>query len=315
MARQPRPKRITRKALQPGDVLLSYGQEPVSRLIRFLGGGSYSHAALWDGKHIVETYTDDVISLVPLSAATDAQRYVDVYRWRTLQEPVRFLGGPGYPSKPVTRCGKAIRGLGFAKDEAVMLGLIVAISDLPDNGKLRDAVRVALSSLDDWIHDHLGSGKRAMICTETVCTAFWEADRTRKRRYAIHIRAGISRMMHLLQAAAPGPTLQAIASPAVAEAEELRRIAATLFLQATGQEFAARPGPSAGAPMTMGIAVAPSKPELRKVGGRYVPLGCVTPHDLQHSPNLQLFGRVGQQPAKKLPISPLGLLIRALRVP
>lgn len=312
--RLPKLEPIRKRELRPGDVLLSYGQEPLSRMIRFLGGGSYSHAALWDGTHIVETSTDDV-TLVPLRCATEGQRYVDIYRWQTLEEPVRVLGSAGYESAPVARYGTGIGtvGLGFANDEAVMLGLIVTLSDLSGNLLLRQAVRVALSLLADWIHDRIAPDHRAMICTETVCTAFWEADPA-TRRYAVHIDLGGSREIDVLQAIAP-PTLHGILGPAEEEADELRRMAATLFLQASGQEAAFRARAAAVTPMLMGIGGPPPGPGLREVGGPLAPLGCVTPHDLQHSPNLQPVGRLSQRRAKPLPRKGLGRLVRLLKVP
>lgn len=65
--------------LLPGDVLLSLGDSEISTGIVDLDGGTYSHAALWSGTHVVES-TLPVVREAPLDVCREHARLIDVYR-------------------------------------------------------------------------------------------------------------------------------------------------------------------------------------------------------------------------------------------
>jgi hypothetical protein len=293
-------------ALQPGDVILSFGREPLSYIIREIGGGDYSHATIWDGDHLVETMLRGV-SLLSLTHETRQQEYVDVFRWRTKDPPVLKLGDPAYPRQPVAATAAAIgrSNLTFAKGEAVLLALVALFSSVPPSGLLRALVRIITGEIDRWFHV---PGQRKMICTEVVCTSFWEADAA-SRRYAIHIPIDASRSTELVRiASAPPAHHLGPVNPDLAAYEAIRKDLANRLLVAAG--------PTQQAALRQAALVAPPKhltgPIFAEVGGDFVPLFAVTPHDLQLSPNLEPVGRLSTLPKLPMPRTWLGRLVSGL---
>jgi hypothetical protein len=74
-------KRIDASELQPGDVLLSFGDSEISEGIVELDGGRYSHAALWSGAEVLESTLPEVRAASLAECAAHA-RYIDVFRHR-----------------------------------------------------------------------------------------------------------------------------------------------------------------------------------------------------------------------------------------
>lgn len=298
-------RKITQDDLLPGDVLLSFGTGTLSDMIRILSGGLYSHAAVWDGENVIEA-TERGVKRDTLQFETTAQVYVDAYRWQPLPPEDHQLGDPAYPSRPVTDQAGAIAAAGpkFAYDELLMAAFVISVSDLP-LGPFRALAREVVWKLDAWVHKHVeGRKKRTMVCTEVVCTSFWQADPN--PLYAINIQVGGSRAAQLVAAASrPSPRRAAlvkgaIAAPSMSEDEELRRQCARLLLRAAGPSRRKRLRASVAAPRAVAAG-----PVLEPAGGPGIPLGCVTPRDLQDSPNLKLVGRLvlgakGAQPRGKV---------------
>ena len=163
--------------LRPGDVLLSCGDEALSELIRRLDGGDYSHAAVWDGKCAVDATEKGVVRR-DLKKDTDAQWYVDAYRWHSRPPPID-LGEPSYPFQPViARSDRIVDArTGFAYDELLLGALVIAVSKKPPDRWLRMAVRLLLSRVEQWVHEHIDArrGTIGMTCSETVAVSFDEA--------------------------------------------------------------------------------------------------------------------------------------------
>jgi len=297
--------------------------EPLSQLIRKLTDGFYSHSAVWDGQnvadgeYVVEATARGVRSDT-LDFETGEQWYVDAWRWKPHPPNGHNLGDlPDYPSQPVTDEADSIakRGVQFAYDELLMAALVVVLSRLPTEPLMRAAIRIGLSALEDWIHSHITGGKESMMCTAVVCTSFWEAPPNPK--YAINISVDGSRAAQLLAAASQPPRPQvppgvSIAERTAADYEELRRQCARLLLEAAGpaqrellRRTAGRPWPRTSGTGTV----------LEPAGGPWVPVSCVTPRDLQDSPNLDFVGRLSEKAMPEMPWTALGTLVRLLGMP
>lgn len=309
-------KRITPKQLEPGDVLLSCGKNALSQLIRKIGGGLYSHAAVWDGAYVIEA-TKKGVKRDPLSFELEEQWYVDAYRWRPVPPDGHVLGDPQYPYQPVTSASDKIATLGprFAYDELLMAGLVIALSGLPADPLLRAAARVALSNLEWWIHTNIDQRhKRGMMCSEVVTTSYWRA--TPNPRYAIQIFVDAPRKVRLLAAAARSASRPAVRrrraadDPSEREYDDLRQECARLLLPiVTRARRTPSRAPGAARPRAIARAI------LAEAGGPWVPLGSVTPHDLESSPSLKLVGRLSQQRLPIMPQTPTGILVNCLGVP
>lgn len=83
--------------LKTGDVLLVRGSGLFSRFIRFFDGGTYSHAAIYDGTKVVEAECREGngIEQNPVAKTAAGAEFVDVYRF--IANDRKQLGGPDYP--------------------------------------------------------------------------------------------------------------------------------------------------------------------------------------------------------------------------
>jgi len=286
---QPPHKEITRADLLPGDVLLSLGKKLESSLIRIFTGGAYSHSGIWDGDHSIDA-SDDGVKPRDLAYVLDRQRYVDAYRWHS-RPPEHELRAPDYPDTPVIAYARQIvaDGTAFATDELVMAAFAIAVTRVQPTVALRLAARMVMNHLEHWIHTHITGKVRAMICTEVVCSAYWEA--SPDRRYAVNVRLAESRAAELVRMAERRAPRQKFWNLDVEDTSpdaylDVRAECARLVLA------------SVGPAMKAGIqASAARRPSLRSpvdapAGGGLVPVGCVTPRDLQDSPSLRLLGRI-----------------------
>ena len=269
-------------ALQPGDILLSCGDESLSILIQRLDGGDYSHSAVWDGAHAADAGPNGVVRH-DLQYDLNAQWYLDAYRWHSPPPGSTDLGDPAYPYQPViTRNDRIVDAkTQFAYDELVMMGLVVAVSKQPDDKWLRRAVRILLSRLQEWVHEHITSkpGTTAMTCAETVAVSFDEAQGS---KYEIQVEIDESRDYSALAQARPR-AISGLTTHAFSSYDDLRQRYADAIAAAaphTVRALQTRVGVRAGIPVSL-------------------PPGCVTPRDLQTSPNLRLLGRLS--PPKPTP--------------
>src|ERR1041385_6815631 len=136
------PRRINESELQPGDVLLVLGNSSFSEKIlnferRNLGGKvSYSHASLYlgefNGVRLVGEMWSTGFWITPLPVSVAGDRYVDVYRFRQLEEPKRQALA-NLTAGIVSRAGRLIRSdpppffengsfLPYAFEEIALLG-------------------------------------------------------------------------------------------------------------------------------------------------------------------------------------------------
>ena len=273
--------------LHPGDVLLSYGSDAdlIDIVITTLDDGDYSHAAVWDGDCVVEATLRGVRRSTLKEELT--QQYVDVYRWRPTPPTAHVLGDERYPYQPVTAEADRIAdaGLKYSYSKMVLAGLVIGISKVPVDAEMRGRVRYVANALADWVLSLKKKGKGSMTCTEVVSTTFWDA--SPDRLYAIDIIVDGSRDIETIKTAAKGP-LRPPAKPPLSDDERDKQRCFELFLEtAPGvrPEALAAWADAQSRALTFG-------PRPAKGGGPDVPLACVTPHDLQRSPDLKCVGRL-----------------------
>ncbi len=284
---------ITQDDLRPGDVLLSCGKQLESKLICAIAGGDYSHAGLWDGTRSIDASANGV-HFNQLADVLAKQEYVDAYRWHGNPPPPHHLDEDGYPSAPVTYQADQIvkQGTAFAYDELLMAALVIAVSQKPTNPVIRALARVVLSKVDEWIHTHItGTKKRAMMCTQVVCTSYWEAKPN--PQYAIYIKLGAARAANLVAVSGPRPLRASHHDAALDDVsddvyESVQAECARLVLQAGGPQLRRT---VQGASQRV-LALPGGGPIVTPAGGPLVPLGCVSPWDLETSPSLDPVGRL-----------------------
>jgi len=136
-----------------------------------------------------------------------------------------------------------------------------------------------------WVLAHL---KQGMTCTEVVSTTFWDA--LPNRSYAIDIVVDGSRDFEAIGDVAAGPSGPR-AKPLSDYERDKRNLLALLLkaspsLQPDGLKAWADAQADA---LKRGSRVA-------KGGGPDVPFACVTPRDLQRSPDLKCVGRLPHLP-------------------
>lgn len=272
-------------ALRPGDVLLSCGQEALSHLIRRLDGGDYSHAAVYDGTFAVDA-TRKGFKRHELKDDMAEQWYIDAYRWHSPPPDPNDLGSGQYPPKPVIARNDLIvdAKTRFAYDELVMAAVVIALSEEPDDKWLRRSVRLLLSRVATWMHDHVFSvpGRSTMTCSESVTRSFDEAQPPSK--YEIEIELNPLRDYSALTMQAVGVQAARPLSPY----EETRQRYAELIVRAM------QPNENSGLQQFALQFRADTSPGTG--GAKNLPPGFVTPHDLQTSPSLRKLGRLSQNP-------------------
>jgi hypothetical protein len=261
--------RLGEAELKPGDVLLMQGTALISKLICTFDQGRYSHAALYDGKNVVEMVSPGT-TVRSLSESIADARFVDVYRY--VSDDGRLLGSPGLDPAPLLKRIEWYEGqrerYGY---EQIFLLAVLSATRSGAQGKLSPAMarilRHILDTAADKMAELIHAGKKPMICSELVYRCFTEAEPP----YAIHVRGADA--PRVAAAGLPG------AETAGGEEQAFHREAASFLLNyaiAKGHNIATRGFPAAAVPADVVAASAVAD--------------FVTPHDLETSPNLQLVG-------------------------
>lgn len=277
-------------------MLLSYGSDNdwKDRLIIKLDNGIYSHAAVWDGECVVEATLHGVWRTTLEDEETQA--YLDAYRWRPSPPNGHVLGDTDYPYEPVTQEADTIAASGakYSYGKLMLAALVIGVSKVPPDSITRALVRKVLNELAAWVLALEKEGKRGTTCTEVVATTFWDA--SPQRRYAINIRVDGSRDSEAIRAVAAGPRGPRLPGP-VSSYERDKRECLALFHKAASslqRDAFRRWGDAQASALERG-------PRVAQGGGPDVPLACVTPRDLQRSPDLQCVGRLPHRPAAPAP--------------
>lgn len=204
--------------LEPCDVLLYYGTGWISDLIREFDGGPYSHAAIWNGKHVIEAGADGVKKRT-LKTSVRGAKYVDVYRW--IDDDGQPLGSAGYPPEPIVHRIEHYREEGdrYAYEALLLLALLTTARRVSADISplLARILRAFLDEAFSLLTDLMADGKEPMICSELVYRCYTEAD---AGKYAI----GIPGLTALALATAEGvmtPMSAALAAQPVVAAPEI----------------------------------------------------------------------------------------------
>ncbi len=263
--------------IKAGDVLLSYGDGLISDIIRLVDGGDYSHAALFDGNDIVEAGLRGVVK-TPLEKEVDAQKYVDVYRFKS-DSGVSF-SLPDWPVKPVIERAHYYydKGTKYADNQLYLVGLLIVIRKLPYNRVEKAVLRAALAMIFKLFKRILeGKETKSVVCSELVYRSFYEA--IPKEKYGLTIRGTLAPLKISLDSLVENESNEDYLRD-----EEIENT----INQIEQMYWEIKP------------ELVASKDEIHtllKAGNPLVAAEMVSPHDLQLSPNLEKIGRL-RKPAK-----------------
>ena len=280
------PPPIHASDLKPGDVLLMYGDAPISDLIRQMAGGHYSHAGFWsDAGDVIDAGPAGVMH-VPLEERLYHERYVDA--WRFKSKDGHRLGDPGWPEGDVEASfhkflNSETGGTKFAYHRLFMVAMLFIVKAgtkrFPYKKKvIRILFEWVLEVMDQW----LSKGTVAVTCSGLVYSGFDEAEHNGlPHRYQVSVKNPY---------VMPPPTLETgLIEHRAALGHSLERSLESLGKAAgPAQEFLQKYAMSSGldAGGDLGSLAA------------HVYANFVNPADLERSPNLELIGRVQRDYAK-----------------
>jgi len=280
------PPPIQRSDLKPGDVLLMYGDAPISDLIRQLAGGNYSHAGYWsDAGDVIDAGPAGVMH-VPLDERLYHERYVDAWRFKSADG--HQLGDPGWPQSEVEASfhkflNSETGGTKFAYHRLFMVAMLFIVKagtkKIPFKKKvIRLLFEWALEVIDQW----LSKGTVAVTCSGLVYSAFDEAEHNGfPHRYQI----GVDNPYVIPAPDADTGPLDGRAALGATLGQSLDRLGkASGPAQEFLEKYAMTTGMNAGG--NLGALAA------------HVYANFVNPADLERSPNLELIGRVQRDYAK-----------------
>ena len=259
--------KIPQSSLQPGDVLLMQGTSFNSDLIRVFDQGKYSHAAIYDGRQVVEMLSAGT-TVGNIDDSVKDTRFVDVYRF--VGSNGKPLGSDGLDPQPVLAViqhyeqeGQALR---VRANHATGSLSRPDARRIPGCRAFQAMILQHLDSAAEKIAELIHAGKEPMICSELVYRCYHEAG----SQYAIVIRGAD---VPLTVAATP-----VAGAMSVEEAAYQREATSFLLNYAVAKGHDVRSRSSALAPTPEAVVAAEAVADF------------VTPHDLEISPNLQLVG-------------------------
>ena len=300
---QPRPKlknRIDRTDLKSGDVLLMRGKGTISDLILKLAGGYYTHSALFvrekdhlgrEVDSVIHATEHGVVRQAVDKKLRDFTHYCDVYRFTA---DGNTLNDSGWPSEPVTKETEKFIGLKYAYSELLMGAIVFALSRTQNVKVMRAAIRVIGSQFIRCFEDL--KEKKAMACTEVVCTGYWKADPEPSSKYGLEIG-----LRSYLIKVLPDPfaASQTFLMPSGQEFGAMREEVLENELGAMSDEQVEgvykglqphiRNKLGGGPPQS---ATFSEWPEWPKAGSRWMPLNMIRPSDMERSRSLEPQGNL-----------------------
>lgn len=269
----PRPEGpvISASDLRPADVLLSRGTGLISDCIAAADGGSYSHAALWTGRGVVEAVRAGIAD-----GGDPGGR--DAYR---------FQGSAGLPDEIASAIVSGARehvGNDYATSELYLLGLLFSLGFCPRRSMVHAALDALggerASRLEEWM-ESLRPGQKRMICTELVSSSYYRA--ASDRGYALRVVPAAERPTAAdASTRGGGQAGQALDFSPQSEAINAlsQRCHELIYVESARAESGDR--------KLLGGALALDDRQSHR-------LGVVTPADLQFSPSLRFIGRVDER--------------------
>lgn len=257
--------------VKKGDVLLSYGDGWISDVIRLVDGGDYSHAALFDGKLIVEAGLRGVVA-TPLEKEVEAQKYVDVYRFKS--DSGSPFSPPDWPVEPVTNQAHYYldKGTKYADNQLYLVGLLIVVRKMP-YGRVEKAVLRAILAMIFKLFKRIIEGKetKSVVCSELVYRSFYEA--IPKKKYGLTIKGTLAPLKAKIDSLVENELVEGYQRD-----EEIENTINQIeqMYREINPEF-------------------PASEEIvssLRAGNPLVAAEMVSPHDLQLSPNLEKIGRV-----------------------
>lgn len=287
---------ITPDNLKPGDVLMSLDEWELSQLIAAIEEGNYSHAIYWNGQEVIQGTLDGVTKM-PLESLVD-KCYVDAFRLRPRDGDA--LGSDGLPVAPVNAAVEVLIGLPYDYSNMVTLAWLIWSSrhhSLEQWARmLRVVAKVGWQRLLDELIQEMqaftasvtatpaGRRQAKMTCTEVVTTSFWNADPKQGHRYGLSFLIPQSRAAFRAMA---GPAEQL--PPEQAERLEALLRESERLLLAVDPHIRER----SGARFAMFNATGAAGQPLEVVAGSEdLPLGLVSPKEMETSPSLTKVGRL-----------------------
>jgi hypothetical protein len=277
-------------------VLLSRGIGDLSDLICSVDGGSYSHAALWDGEHVVEA-TLGGIHANPLAHSLQALQYVDVYRYHRDEH---WLGECAWPAEPVVAHARTFIGAKYAYADLLMAAVVISLGRRTSIPAMKLALRRFGAQAGNYLASKLfpalnasSDAKDAMVCTEVVAAAYYHAPSIPVHRYALEV---------LVRGRSANEGLGAVprSEQATLEAEYLElSLQWRTYLRAGAPDLARDVDAAEEASCQEGL-FGLTDDRIVRAGDRALPLSCVTPRDLETSPSLKCLGRI-PQPSRRGP--------------
>ncbi len=280
-SRPPEARSLNREDLAPADILLSRGTSPISDLIVAADGGSFSHAALWTGSTVIEATIQGGVQ----ERAPSGRRFV--HRYRALEgddgETERW---GAVQAQRVVDCAR--RQVGQRYDTAEIHLLAVVFHKWWPFARPRRALGTALLEtlggasapvLIEWLQ-HVYQRAAPRICSELVALAYFQGGRPLSTIGAEKRPPWTSTPPVETSDAPPED------SPIAPQLEGLRaRIGAALWSDERAAEAVAA---------ALGVEHDEARGlllgNLAYDFDSGVPVGVVTPGDLQFSPSLELIG-------------------------
>jgi hypothetical protein len=289
----PRPPgpRLHPAALEPADVLLSRGVGDLADCIAASDGGCYSHAALWSGEAVIEARLDGVRERALLEER-------DVYRYRHANSGLSEAQATAVVARARSRLGGE-----YATHELLLLGALFALGLFPRRSLLQRALD-ALGSTSahrlEQLLEGIGSRGTAVVCTELVALAFYEADPAHELALQVLPIAERPPAPSAAQRSLSGVVDAATRTPGFlpSEAEVLQLNALRrqcLRLCAGALEGPTLTRTAQVEPEAAAASRGPLWGSIAREVHSGTPLGIVTPADLQFSPSLRFVGRVQVQ--------------------
>ncbi len=285
----PRPsgRTLALEDLRPADILLSRGDTDISNAIVAADGGSYSHAAMWSGRGVIETAL----------AGTGEHPFKgdrDVYRHRSM---VASAGDA------IVAAARGQLGQEYAYSELLLLGILFALGLRPCRPLCSVALDVlggpSAKKLEEWLER--GAREPAgRVCTELVAVSYRSPA---EGKYTLRVLPREHRPVLAHESALGDEGAGADADAAAAHATSascanlLARHGLPIALPIQG---AAGHGTMGGWPTdSASVWDAPVFAVKKFFAGTVavdaitgVGLGVVTPADFQFSPSLEYVGRV-----------------------
>jgi len=268
----------------------------LSQLIAAIEDGSYSHAIYWDGQDIIQGTLNGVAKM-SLESLAD-KLYVDAFRMRPRDGDA--LGSDGLPVEPVNAAVEKLIDLPYDYSDMLMLAWLIWSSQHRSPGQWATMfgvlTRLGWKLLMDRVIREMqafaasisatpaGERQDKMTCTEVVTTSFWNADPSTQHRYGLSFLIPQSRAKYRAMAV----TAEEIPPGFTTRLEALLRESEGLLL-AVDPDMHAR----SGARFAMLKATDAAGEPLEVVAGSQdLPLGLVSPKEMETSPSLTPVGRL-----------------------